>query len=48
MTDCVYHEFLRSEGKAYQNQCGNNEIEIGHYGQIAQCYSYEKETEVEE
>ncbi len=47
IADCAYYEFHAEEGQAYQQQCGNDEIEIGHDGSMARCYSYEKETETE-
>lgn len=28
-TKCIHHIFIEEEGSAYQNQCGNDEIQIG-------------------
>ena len=39
--DCVYYIFVKKEGLAYQNQCGNDEIEIGGEEESPQCFSYE-------
>jgi len=42
--NCKYHILEKNEGKAYQNQCGNDEIEIGvNFEGKPECCSYEKE-----
>jgi len=44
MENCAYHIFKPDKGKAYQRQCGNDEIEIGKSGSGEPvCCSYEKE-----
>ena len=44
---CTYHIFKEDEGEVYQNQCGNDEIEIGkHPGfNMPICYSFELKEE---
>ena len=40
---CIYYSFIETEGEAYQQQCGNDEIEVGMDSRgIPQCFSYEQ------
>jgi len=46
MDDCIYNIYDPKEGEAYQNQCGNDEIEIAEFSKlthIPKCYTYEKQ-----
>ena len=44
MKDCVYYQYKPNEGEAYQDQCDNDEIDIGsNLSGKPQCFSYEKE-----
>jgi hypothetical protein len=48
MDDCIYHLHDPKKGEAYQDQCGNNEIEIAEFNSathIPECYTYEKQTD---
>ena len=44
LDDCIYYIHKPEDGEAYQDQCGNDEIEIAPYEghvNVAMCYSYE-------
>jgi len=48
MKDCKFHLHDPKESEAYQNQCGNDEIEIGEFSsstRVPECYTYEREGE---
>jgi len=48
MKDCKFHLHDPKEGEGYQNQCGNDEIEIGEFSsstRVPECYTYEREGE---
>ncbi len=41
--NCIYHVVKEGEGEAYQNQCGNDEVEIGESPDTNSkplCYSF--------
>jgi len=43
--DCIYHLHNPKEGEAYQDQCGNDEIEIAEFSSsthVPACYTYKR------
>lgn len=45
MMDYASYIHKPEDGEAYQHQCGNDEIEVGHQDNFARCYTYEKEND---